>query len=60
MQPMGRKKIKIPNAKHHPREKGKHITGWWENIVNLCKKRERQESQNEIQHEVEEYLNEKF
>jgi hypothetical protein len=48
MQPLGRKKIQMPEAKHKPKEKGKHITGWWENIVTLSKKRARREAKEQI------------
>lgn len=30
MQPLGRKPIQLPNAKHHPKFEGKNIEGWWE------------------------------
>ena len=33
MSPLGRKKIQIPAAKHHPKVRGKNVTGWWENIA---------------------------
>lgn len=52
MQPMGRKKIQIPNAKHKPKKEGKHIPGWWEDIVYLCKKRSRREAKKHILQEL--------
>ena len=48
MKPLGRKKIQMPDAKHKPKENGKNVTGWWENIVNLCKKRDRREARQDI------------
>ncbi|WP_415913351.1 hypothetical protein [Neptuniibacter sp. QD37_11] len=44
MQPLGRKKIKIPNAKHHPKENGAHLVGWWEVIAEPSKKRARRDA----------------
>ena len=41
----------MPTAKWHPKENGKHITGWWENIVVLCKKRDRRNAKIEIKNE---------
>lgn len=41
MQPLGRKKIQMPDAKHHPKENGKHLVGWWENIVSPLKRSEK-------------------
>ena len=48
MEPMGRKKIQMPDAKHHPKESGKTTPGWWENVVVLCKKRARREAKEQI------------
>ena len=52
MKPMGIKKIQMPDAKHKPKENGKHIPGWWENIVTPCKKRGRREAKEEIAREL--------
>lgn len=48
MQPLGRKKIQLPDAKHKPKDAGKHITGWWENIVNISKTAARFSAKKEI------------
>lgn len=53
MKPFGRKTIQIPNGKHHTKINGKHLIGWWENIVSLCKKRERQQVKVDIKRELE-------
>lgn len=52
MKPMGRKKIQMPNAKHKVTWHGKKLTGWWEDIVNLCKNRDRQLAKKEIEKEL--------
>lgn len=49
---MGRKKIQMPNAKHKVTWHGKKLTGWWEDIVNLCKNRDRQLAKKEIEKEL--------
>lgn len=41
MQPLGRKPIQLPDAKHHPKFEGKNIEGWWECICSENKKGER-------------------
>ncbi len=51
MQPLGRKKIQMPDAKHKPKENGKHIPGWWEDIVGASIKRDRREAKMRIYHE---------
>lgn len=30
MQPLGRKNIQLPGAKHHPKVNGRNVNGWWE------------------------------
>jgi hypothetical protein len=52
VKPLGIKKINIPNAKHHPKESGKNVAGWWENIVNICKKRDRFIAKKNINDEI--------
>lgn len=49
---MGRKKIQMADAKHHPKENGKNLIGWWEDEVYLCKKRDRREAKKEIEKEL--------
>lgn len=44
MQPLGRKSIQLPDAKHHPKFEGKNIRGWWEHICSENKKGERLQS----------------
>ena len=43
----------MASAKHKPKIKGKNVTGWWENIVYLCKGRDRMQANKEIKNEVE-------
>jgi hypothetical protein len=57
MQPLGRKKIQLPDAKHDPKSKGKHIGGWWENIVNLSKTAARFKTKKEIKVELSNEIN---
>jgi len=44
MQPLGRKPIQLPDAKHHPKFEGENIKGWWEHICSENKKGERLQS----------------
>ena len=48
MKPMGRRKNRMQSAKHKPKENGKNLKGWWENVVSPCKKRDRREAKEEI------------
>lgn len=52
MQPLGRKRIRLPHAKWHVKVAGKHVTAWWENIVNITPKRERFNSKRDIQDQL--------
>ena len=53
MQPLGRKNIQLPGAKHHPKENGKNIPGWWEDIAQDSKTSARMEAKREIRKELE-------
>lgn len=48
MQPMGRKKNRMPQCKHKVKILGKHVAAWWEDIIPPSKKRERQNAKREI------------
>lgn len=52
MQPLGRKPIQLPNAKHKPKCNGKNITGWWEDIGSENKKGDRMEVKRNISKEI--------
>lgn len=41
MQPLGRKPVQLPNAKHKVKDNGKNIEGWWEDIGGENKAAER-------------------
>lgn len=53
MQPLGRKKIQMPVAKWHPKECGKHIAGWWENICKVSKRSAKFQVKREIRKEID-------
>jgi hypothetical protein len=53
MQPMGRKSIQLPDAKHKPKDNGKNLIGWWEDMGSENKKAERQQSKKDIEKEIE-------
>tara|TARA_R110000851_G_scaffold187318_1_gene337175 strand:+ start:63242 stop:63778 length:537 start_codon:yes stop_codon:yes gene_type:complete len=52
MQPLGRKSVQIPNAKHKPKSNGKNIDGWWVDIASENKAGEKQQVKKEIQCEI--------
>lgn len=52
MKPLGQKKIQLPDAKHHPKEKGKHLGGWWENIIEPSKTTDKQQAKKDIVYEI--------
>jgi hypothetical protein len=52
MQPLGRKKIQM-DAKWKPKENGKHLTGWWENIVKISKRAAKFKAKQEMNKEVQ-------
>jgi hypothetical protein len=53
MKPLGRKTVQFPNAKHHPKENGRNVPGWWEDVACPSKKRERRNIKQEIQNEIQ-------
>lgn len=53
MEPLGRKKIQLANAKHKPKENGKNIPGWWEDIAQDSKTSARMKAKREINKELE-------
>lgn len=57
MQPLGRKKIQLPDAKHDPKYKGKHLGGWWENIVVLSQSAARFIAKKDIKKELNNEIN---
>ena len=53
MQPLGRKKIRIPSGKHKVSENGKHLTCWWEVIASRSKRAEKNIAARDIKMELD-------
>ena len=53
MQPLGRKSVQMPNAKNHPKEKGKNIAAWWEGFEWGNKNAEKEKAKKEIKKEID-------
>lgn len=53
MKPLGRKHFKQPSpCKHHPKEDGKNVPGWWEDVISPCNKRSRKDAKRDILKEI--------
>lgn len=58
MKPLGRKPIQLPGAKHHPKEDGKNVPGWWEDHHTDSNTSARQKVKKDIVNQIaEKYLN---